>query len=70
MRLLIALSLLAAPAFAGRTAAFRVGARVIRSATVSARIDDGRVRVEHRGPPPLTRIEPAGRQSFRVTLQY
>ena len=70
MKLLVALSLLAAPAFAGRTAAFRVGARVIRSATVSARIDDGRVRVENRGPLPVMRIEPAGQGSFRVTLHY
>ena len=53
-----------------RTAIVRVGAQVVRSSSISARIVNGRVELDHRGPSPLARIEAIESGSFRVTLLY
>ena len=71
MKLCALLLLFCTPAAAARTARFTVGARVIRSATVSARILGGRVEIDQRGRAiSQTRVEPAGKDRFRVTILF
>ena len=64
----LALSSLGVPTKRG---AFHVGARVIRSASIAARMFDGRIRIDRRGEPPRSAdVERAPHGGFTVTVIY
>lgn len=68
---LCALVLLICMPAAATTSRFTVGARVARSATISARIFEGRIEVDPRARAiSRTRVEPAGNGRFRVTVLF